>query len=293
MGTAQRQLGTAQRQLVRLPLVAAALLSVLSLAGCLRMYQKQEVVRKPGRHSLQLDNLVLLSDFKIPRDHDLVGELEELREDIVSTLKLPPQRDQVSVYLFSDEPSYQAYLDATWPDLPKRRAYFVGTSRELAVYTFWGSRTLEDLRHEYTHGILHASLNAVPLWLDEGLAEYFEVPGRRIGGINKEHAAELTAAMGNGWVPDIRRLENITEFSDLQRLDYQESWAWAHYMLHMSPETRDVLCDYLHELRSREDAGRISERLAELSPQFEERFHVYAGTLNSPTAVIRAQEFGL
>lgn len=282
-----------RRQLVCVPVATTALFGVLLLSGCLHAYKnRKDVVRKPARHSLQLDQLLLVSDFKIPRDHALVDELQELRQEIVSTLKLPPQRDQVNVYLFSDQASYQAYLDTTWPDLPERRAYFVGTSRELAVYTFWGNRTLEDLRHEYTHGILHASLNAVPLWLDEGLAEYFEVPGQQVGGINKEHASELATAMVNGWVPDIKRLENITDFADLQRLDYQESWAWAHYMLHMSPETRDVLCDYLHELRTRDNAGRISDKLAELSPQFENRFHVYAGDLSSPTAVIRAQEFG-
>lgn len=257
------------------------------------MHVRPEIARRPARHSLQFDNLVLLSDFKIPRDHALVGELKELREQMVSTLRLPPQRDQVTVYLFSDEASYREYLDVTWPDLPDRRAYFVGTSRELAVYTFWGNRTLEDLRHEYTHGILHASLNSVPLWLDEGLAEYFEVPDRENGRINKEHAHELAESMANGWGPDLKRLENITEFSDLQRLDYQESWAWVHYMLHLSPETRDVLCDYLHELRDHDDAGRLSEHLANLNSEFESRFQVYAGHLHSPAAVIRAQEFGL
>ncbi|MFK7820320.1 MAG: DUF1570 domain-containing protein [Planctomycetaceae bacterium] len=281
------------QQLNRRVLILGLAVFLGILPGCLRMTRhKQQVVTKPGRHSLQLDNLLLLSDFKIARDHELIGELEQLREDIVDTLKLPPQRDQVTVYLFSDRLSYQAYLDTTWPDLPERRAYFVGTSRELAVYTFWGSRTLEDLRHEYTHGILHASLNAVPLWLDEGLAEYFEVRGRRVGSINSEHASELSDALSNGWEPDLKRLENITEFSELQRLDYQESWAWVHYMLHMSPETQVELRDYLHELRTKSDAGPISERLADLTPEFENRFRVYAGSLNSATAVIRAQEYG-
>ena len=44
------------------------------------------------------------------------------------------------------------------------------------VYTYWGNRIQQDLRHELTHAILHSVLKDVPLWLDEGLAEYFEVP---------------------------------------------------------------------------------------------------------------------
>lgn len=252
---------------------------------------RAEVVGKPARHSLQMDKLLLMSDFEIPRDHALVTELQDLRQEIVSTLKLPPQRDQVTVYLFSDQASYAKYLKATWPELPDRRAYFVGTSRELAVYTFWGSRTLEDLRHEYTHGILHSSLEGVPLWLDEGLAEYFEVRGETSGEINKEHAHELATSIGNGWKPDLHRLEDITEFSDMQRLDYQEAWAWVHYMLHATPETRVELCDYMFELRKRANAGRMSERLAKIRPQIDERFQVYAASLHSPTAIIRAQAF--
>lgn len=264
-----------------------------AVSGCLKMHLRQDVLRKPARHSLQLDKLLLLSDFKVPRDHSLVTELQVLREQIVETLKLPPQRDNVTVYLFSDQASYQKYLHATWPELPERRAYFVGTSRELAVYTFWGSpgRTREDLRHEYTHGILHASLSSVPLWLDEGLAEYFEVPGRTVGSINKEHAGEIADAMANGWTPDLDRLESIAEFSDMQRLDYQESWAWVHYMLHSTPDTRDVLCNYLHELRRNSDPGSISKPLRVLNPQFESRFQVYAAGLHSPAAVVQAHQF--
>lgn len=288
MCLASFSLRTAARQLSIRFTLTFSLLSLVLLAGCINFPVRRDVVRKPARHSLQLENLLILSDFRIPGDHALVRELEQLREQIVSTLKLPPQRDRVTVYLFSDHVSYQQYLTATWPELPQRRAYFVGTSRELAVYSFWGSRTLEDLRHEYTHGILHASLNSVPLWLDEGLAEYFEVPGS-LGEINVEHATELAAAMSNGWAPDLPRLENITEFSDMQRLDYQESWAWVHFMLHGSPETRSVLCDYLHELRRRQDAGPISRRLADWNSEFAARFHVYAGSLHSPSTVAQAQ----
>ncbi len=274
----------------RLPGLLCAV-AVCCLFGCVTMGLRHEVVRKPARHSLQLDKLLLLSDFQIPSDHRLVAELQDLRAEIVSTLKLPPQRDQVSVYLFSDQASYQKYISATWPELPSRRAYFVGTSRELAVYTFWGNRVLEDLRHEYTHGILHASLEAVPLWLDEGLAEYFEVPATQPGAINKDHAYELAVSLSEGWQPDLVRLEDIAEFSDMQRLDYQESWAWVHFMLHADDEARALLRDYLHELRHTRDPGRISERLLDQNPAVQTRFVAYLARLQSSLPVVRAQDF--
>jgi hypothetical protein len=62
------------------------------------------------------------------------------------------------------------------PNLPRRRAFFVETDTRLSVYAYWGDRVAEDLRHEVVHGYLHAVVPHLPLWLDEGLAEYFEVP---------------------------------------------------------------------------------------------------------------------
>ena len=45
---------------------------------------------------------------------------------------------------------------------------------ERVVYTYSSPRLEEDLRHEATHALLRGSFGDLPLWLDEGLAEYFE-----------------------------------------------------------------------------------------------------------------------
>ena len=39
-----------------------------------------------------------------------------------------------------------------------------------------GDHLRTDLRHELTHALLHGVLKDVPLWLDEGLAGFFELP---------------------------------------------------------------------------------------------------------------------
>lgn len=256
-------------------------------SGCrhLPLSEQTELIKRPSGHSLRSDHLLLLSDFKIESDHELVHELEQVRERVISELKLPPQRDSVVVYLFEDEDSYHRYLEATWPGLPPRRAYFVGTPRELAVYTFWGDRILEDLRHEYTHGVLHACLVDVPLWLDEGLAEYFEVPGAVTGNVNREYAQELSGSIETGWRPEITRLEGLEEFSDMDRVDYQEAWAWVHFMLHHSPDTRGVLIDFVGELREDPSPRHLSERLADVQPTFKDRFISYVVSMSSPPVV--------
>ena len=256
------------------------LVGLLLGSGACRL-PETKLITPPAKHSVRADELLVQSDFKLPREHPLIGDLVALRNRIVQELGLPTPREQVVVYLFQTEAEYLEYLDTSYPGLPRRRAYFVGTPRELAVYTYWGERIQEDLRHEYTHGILHACLKNVPLWLDEGLAEYFEVASPEPAPLNREHTDELAVALANGWRPDMRRLEHIEKFEQMQRIDYQESWAWVYFLLHSTPEVREALLSYVQELRSVSKPAALSRRIEEVQPQVAERFLSYLATLDT------------
>ena len=187
----------------------------------------------PGKYEVRVENVLLKSDVPVAEGGPLVAEIARLRADVFATLRLPPPARDVTVYLFEDAAAYQAYMDAAHPGLPARRAYFVGGGRRLSVYAAAGEKVAEDLRHETTHGLLHASLPGVPLWLDEGLAEYFETPTP--GDPNGDYPELLSAARAAGWRPDLRRLESLTDFAGLTRRDYAESWAWVHHALTSDP----------------------------------------------------------
>ena len=248
--------------------------------GC-RSAAKNQTVHLPARHSVSAEQLIVLSDFKLGQEHPLFQDLIKLREDVADTLGIPLNSEQVTVYLFTNQEEYRNYLDMTYPGLPPRRAYFVGTPKELAVYTFWGDRIQEDLRHEFTHGLLHASLKTVPLWLDEGLAEYFEVAGSMPGQINRDHASRLAAALNNGWKPDMKRLEQLEKVSQMQRVDYQEAWAWVHFMLNSTPDAREALLTYLSDLKTDSEPEVLSARLPRNIPGVDDRFVNYVASLNT------------
>lgn len=258
----------------------AALLLGLGLGGC-RHAQKVSLTELPARHSIQSEQLVVLSDFRLRFDHPLIADLAELRREVSESLELKLNGKPVLVYLFSNEQQYQTYLRETYPSLPPRRAYFIGTPYELAVYTYWGERIQEDLRHEFTHGLLHSGLKGVPLWLDEGLAEYFEVVTEASPPVNEVSAKHLAAAKRRGWRPGLDRLEGLKEVSQMTQADYQESWAWVHFMLHSSPETREVLLTYLQELRTTSDPGPLQKRLRATTPALEEHFLSYVEDLTA------------
>jgi hypothetical protein len=258
---------------------AATLLLVVAaffFCGCQAV---ERPLTLPVKYQVKCEQLMVLSDFKLQKDHELIRELSTLREQEARLLDLPLQHDPVVVYLFNNESDYRKYMAVTYPKLPPRSAYFVGSTTELAVYTHWGQSVREDLRHEYTHGLLHSALKRVPLWLDEGLAEYFEVAGPQPGGVNREYATKLSALLAQGWRPNMRRLEALGDDAQMRRADYQEAWAWVHFMLHGSPEAKNVLLSYLRDLRTISDPKPLSRRLALECPDFQERSMSYMARL--------------
>jgi hypothetical protein len=243
----------------------------LLCAGCRSLPQpialppavKAASAKLPDAYRTPIGQLVFHSDFPLP-DHRLVRELTTERDYVNQTLGLAPSNEPIEVYLFRDADQYQDFLKRSFPNVPSRRAFFLETDTQLAVYAHWNDRVAEDLRHEIAHGYMQSSLPSIPLWLDEGLAEYFEVPHGKLG-LNQPHV-ELLSDMTEKehWRPNLPRLEKLTEAAQLDQRDYAESWAWVYFFLNSPTERREVLTNYLAQLRSRGAGEPLSVRLAAL-----------------------------
>lgn len=267
------------------------LITLLALpSGCLSVPRPTDppaVVRLPDAHQLPVGQLVFHCDFDLPADHRLVRELVQERDDVCRTLGLPYSNEPIDVYLFRDANSYQQYLALKFPNVPSRRAFFLETDTRLGVYAHWSDRVAEDLRHEVAHGYLHSVVPTMPLWLDEGLAEYFEVP-RGQGGLNRPHVDLLMdMTQQNHWKPSLPRLEKLTEAVQMDQADYAESWAWVYFFLNSPPERREILTDYLAELRTRGAADPLSVRLAALHVEPAGPMTQYLATLKGTPDVVR------
>lgn len=218
----------------------------------------------PSQHTLARDQLLIHSDFPMASHHRLLEDLTARRTDLSEQLKLPLSDEPIHVYVFDDADAFRAFMDLHHPEFPRRRAFFVETDTRLTVYSHWGDRVAEDLRHEMTHAYLHSIVPQIPLWLDEGLAEYFEVP-RGHQGLNAPHAVLLDAALAQGtWQPDIRRLELLNDSLAMTQQEYAECWAWVHFLLRTRPEHAELLRGFLRELRANGAAPPLSTRLDQL-----------------------------
>src|SRR5207302_2820246 len=135
-----------------------------------------------------------------------------------------------------DQETYKRFMQARYPDLPERRAFFIaqphtiGGQDDLIVCTYWGKNIQQDLRHELTHALLHSVIRDVPLWLDEGLAEYFELPPDQQG-VNPVHLEHLCQAADGPGRLDLARLEGLSRVGQMNKEEYREAWAWVHLML--------------------------------------------------------------
>jgi hypothetical protein len=242
----------------------------------------------PSKYQVRVSQFLFLSDFEVKRDLPLFDELAHLRDQVYQQLQLPPANTVVQIYLFEDRERYERFMKSKYPDLPKRRAFFVAQPRnvgteDLLVYTYWGDRIQQDLRHELTHALLHAVLKDVPLWLDEGLAEYYEVPPE-CHGTNAQHLENLTKP---GAKTDLARLEQLSQVQQMAPAEYREAWAWAHLLLHGKPQAKELLLAYLHQLKTTADAGLLRPRLLAVYPAPEDALAHHLARLDSapkPTA---------
>jgi hypothetical protein len=237
------------------------LLTCLGCAGCATFGdQGQPLV--PTRYQTRTGPFAVFTNFPMPADAPAIRSLHALEADIGSSLglRVVSEEPTVEVYILNDRQSFMHFLKFYYPELPPRRAFFLAQGTQRVVFTFLGDRLEEDLRHEATHALLNVAVGDLPLWLDEGLAEYFEGPDGQLG-LNPEHLGRLPQDLASGWSPDLARLETLKTVREMTPRDYRESWAWVHYLLNDTAPGKAALLAYLGDRGSRLDTSPLSERL--------------------------------
>ena len=247
-----------------LPVPAALLCACLLVCLCTAPVQGEWVDERT------IDIFRVRSEFDLSdaEGQALLAEMNGLREDIERLLRIEAVSDPIEVNLFASRRSYQKFLAVRVPEGTSRAALYVKGADMGRVYVHRHRNFDTDLRHECTHAVLHNALPYVPLWLDEGLAEYFEVPAPLRARANP-HLKSVRWTAKLGWNPSLSRLEEKRDLVSLTAEDYRDSWAWAHYLLHGPQDSRQVLSNYLYDIRIGNPAGRLADRLAEELPEFE------------------------
>ena len=218
---------------------------------------------------------VIHADYAIDLNDPLLLELVRLQADVQRQLKIGHPQEPIDVYLFAKRATYIAYMNKYFPHISPRRAMFVKSNSPGNVFAYKSADLAVDLRHECTHAILHSCMAGVPLWLDEGLAEYYEVPGDERDAGNPHHE-KMRPKFYWRKAPELSRLEAIGSLDQMGPREYREAWAWVHYMLHGPQSANRVLLGYLRSLQLGDVAPPLSEQLAaqssNIAASFREHF---------------------
>ena len=182
----------------------------------------------------------------------LRSALGQLNPDLALSSPQP-----IYIYVFRNDESFRPYklLDNGKP--LDGQGYFV--SHPEAHYMVISGDPKVDERavcyHEYLHSILRNNYADLPLWLNEGLSEYYSTflvsaTEDRIGTAIREHAVWLRR---HPLIP-LRELFAMDESSadynegDRRGVFYAQSWALVHYLLNTDAENRQRTLAYLQDV---------------------------------------------
>ncbi len=254
------------------------------VAGLGTMLLAIAAVRCPGADwtdTRKAGPFICRADFSLAADDGLLGELAQLQTDLTRSLGIAAAGEPIEVYLFHDQATYARYLGHYLPGVPYRRALYVKGDAPGRVFAYQGEQFEIDLRHECTHALLHAALPQVPLWLDEGLAVYFQLPARQRA-YDNPHLGPVAQDARRGRAPSLEALEKAGGMADMGLAEYRGSWAWVNFMLHGPAAAHDELTAYLAALRGQSPkslppslSGRLRQRMPDVQQRFLDHFRTW------------------
>ncbi|MBQ6828030.1 MAG: hypothetical protein IJO46_08450 [Thermoguttaceae bacterium] len=253
--------------------VVAAFWRVVVVAILARTAARNGVAEENATPEIRRGPFIVRADFDLTPLEGELSELDALLDEMTRTFRLPKTREKIVVRIFRDEKTWREYWKREFASAPYRRALydrknylFDRDGAKGRVYLFVGPMFRNDLRHECAHAILGAALGrSVPIWLDEGIAEYFEQPAAsRL--TNETWRARTVERLRGGAFSSLEALEKLSEMSEMTTDKYCDSWAWVCWFLNGPETARDVLPQYLNDLASRKlFAAKPSKRLAAIA----------------------------
>ena len=214
------------------------------------------------------------ADYSLQKDSKLLTHIAGLNQELPSELGFKPSINEIHVYLFSRQSTYERYLARYFDDVPQRRALFIKQGGPGMVFAYRSREFATDVRHETTHAVLHNSLPTVPLWLDEGLAEYYEV-ARDDRPLRNPHLRKVIREAKSHRLPSLDKLEAITNLDGMTTTEYREAFAWMHFCLRGPETARKILQSHLQEIAQGRAAGRFANRIRKSMPDVEYQFFAH------------------
>lgn len=194
------------------------------------------------------------------------------------------------IFAVKDEESLKLF----WPDYgnKKNAAHIAGYyhpsyDKNLALVRVDsegnGPTPYKTLYHEYTHGFMRINFRGMPVWLDEGLAEFYgntEISTNQasVGMVNEQQLRLLKA---NTLIPlsdlvILDRTSPLYNTADHSGIFYAESWALVHYLsLGEGVRDQNLLGKFTDLLQSTDDPIEAANQSFGDLHKFQEHLETY------------------
>lgn len=200
-----------------------------------------------------VDAIEFVTDHELSRERlqELAGHMRSVERQMQDELGVPPIEKTVRVYLFESHAAFSDYVRQHIPsvgrtDAAVRHGVFLLRQERPFVFLAANADLIQSLRHETVHVVLNTSHSALPIWIDEGLAQCYEDPD---GSHHSERAERvLKKDLLRRAAPKPQSLEKLKTMSQLGPREYAGCWANLEALLD-SPTGRRKLHDYLADLR--------------------------------------------
>ncbi len=232
-------------------------------------------------------SFILFSEAGERKTREIGEDLERLRDALsqLSTGLSLNSPTPTYIFVFRSAASFQPY-QRTYNGKPlESGGYFLG--QQLGNYVAINGDQHGDERpliyHEYVHYLMHNNYADLPLWLHEGLAEYYSTfqvarDEARIGLPIPEHVYWLRQ---HPFIPLATLFavnERSPEYNEASHRNgfYAESWALVHYLISGNPERRRQASEYLRLAQAGAPPDQVFAKAFGADPSvLEHELHVY------------------
>ena len=250
---------------------------VLLIMGLLIAGSTPVAAEKEPWVELKSPHFVAYSDAGEAEAREILLEFEEIRAVFLKVfpgLRVDAPKPMILIAV-RDQDSMKQFLPREFvgrtPN-PLAGQYYSCFDRNYAILRLdipHGDQPYFTLFHEYTHGILHLNFPGLPVWLDEGLADFYgatQIQADQVL-IGRVPRGRLDTLRNSTLLP-LETLLSVTHDSphyresDKSGVFYSQSWAMVHHLL-MDEQARKsgLFQAYLKALDQSHDsvaAGRMS-----------------------------------
>jgi len=227
---------------------------------------------KNNWNRIQTAHFTLFSDAPERRARSIAEDMEHFRAVLSifhSNLVIDPPRPTF-VFIFKSDADFLPYKVRKNGQPVSVAGQFAAfdDANYVAIESVWGQDASHIIYHEFLHQFVTANLPNVPVWFNEGIAEYYSTfegdeKSVKVGRPVPDHVAFL----GSHPMMPLKHLFEVDhdspEYNEADRMSifYAESWAVVHYLLNGNAELRPKVgpfLDSLNEGKGLEEAFRDS-----------------------------------